>query len=76
MGPNVTGVTANDVATHPCARHISSMDVGAMAHRGKKMTEINTFNVRQMAATATVVVAGLAMSAPFLAVGAFVLRLY
>ena len=76
MGPSVTGVTANDIATYPCARHMSSMDVGAMAHRGKKMTEINTFNVRQMAATVTVVVAGLAMSAPFVAVSAFVLQLY
>ena len=40
------------------------------------MTKINSHNVRQLVGTATVVVAGLVMSTPFMAVGAFVLRLY
>ncbi len=40
------------------------------------MTKINTFNLHQVAGTVTVVVAGLVMSTPFMAVGAFVLRLY
>ncbi|MEM7123463.1 MAG: hypothetical protein AAF563_19460 [Pseudomonadota bacterium] len=40
------------------------------------MTKINTYSVRQVAGTATVVAAGLVMSSPFMAVGAFVLQLY
>ena len=76
IGPNVMEVTANDLATQPCARHMDSMDVGAMAHRGNKMTKTNGIHLHQVAGAVTVVVAGIVMSTPFMAVGAFVLKLY